>query len=116
MLKHAMSAASKAEIAGAFLSAKLGAPERMCLLEMGHPQPETPLEMDNTTAYGTLTKQLMPKLSKATDMRFLWLWDRANKNQFHLCWKKGEHNKADCFTKHHPAVHHKKARSFYLTD
>ena len=43
MLNHAMLVASESEIAGAFVNAKLAIPERVCLLEMGHPHPETPL-------------------------------------------------------------------------
>lgn len=55
----------------------------MCLLELNHPQPTTPLELDNTTAHGILTKTLIPKRSKAIDMRFFWLRDRNNQDQFH---------------------------------
>ena len=43
---------------------------RITLTEMGHPQPKTPVELDNATAFGMLTKQLVPKRSKAIDMRF----------------------------------------------
>ena len=89
-------------------------PERICLFEMGHPQPETPLEIDNTTSCGMLTQQLMHKRSKAIDMLFFWLRNRANQNQFHLHWKKGDTNKDDYFTKHHPASYHQKVRSIYL--
>ena len=109
-----MSAASESEIAGAFVNAKLAMPERVCLLEMGHPHPATPLDIDNTTTYGMLTKQLMPKRSKAIDMRFLWLSDRANQNQFHLYWKKVDTNKADYFTKHHQASYYQNPSSVYL--
>ena len=49
-------------------------------MEMGHVQPETPLEMDNTKTYGVLTKQLELKRSKAIDVRFYWLRDRNNQN------------------------------------
>ena len=37
ILKNTMSAASKSEIAIAFINTKLAIPERICLLEMGHP-------------------------------------------------------------------------------
>ena len=75
-------------------------------MEMAHIQPETPLEMDNTTAHGILTKQLAPNRSKVIDMRFYWLRDRNNKNQFHLHWKPGNENIADYYTNHHPLAHH----------
>ena len=88
ILKSVMSAASESEIAAAYVNAKLAVPIRICLLEMGHHQPATPLEIDNTTAYGILTKQLMPKRSKSIEMRFYWLRDRENQRQFQLYWKK----------------------------
>ena len=73
-----MLAASKSEIAAAFVNAKLGIPKYICLLKMGYPQPATPLEIDNTTTYGILTKQLIPKRSKAINMRFYWLRNHTN--------------------------------------
>ena len=83
-------------------------------MEMGHPQLKTPLELDNTTAFGILTKQLIPKRSKAIDMRFFWLRDRVNQNQFHLYWNKGDDNLADYFTKQHSAQHHKQMRKILM--
>jgi hypothetical protein len=37
---------------------------------MGHPQPRTPLQTDNTTAEGVITKKIQPKQMKAMDMQF----------------------------------------------
>jgi len=83
-------------------------------MELGHPQPRTPLEMDNTTAHSVLTRSLIPKRSKAIDMRFYWLRDRENQGQFLLYWDRGMCNLADYFTKHHSAAHHKKMRPMHL--
>jgi hypothetical protein len=57
---------------------------------------------------------LIPKRSKAIDMRFFWLRDRVNQNQFHLYWNKGDDNLADYFTKQHSAQHHKKMRKILM--
>ena len=84
ILRNVMGAASEAEIAGGYVNARMGVELRIMLMEMGHPQPSTPLELDNTTAVGILTKQLIPKRSKAIDMQFFWLRDRANQKQFNL--------------------------------
>ena len=94
-----MGAASESEIARGHANARIAVELHIMLMEMGHPQPKTPLELDNTTAFGTLTKQLVPKRSKAIDMRFFWLRDRTNQQQFHLHWNKGDDNLADYFTK-----------------
>ena len=114
ILRNIMSAASESEIAAAYVNAKDAVETRITLMEMGHPQPPTPLEIDNTTAVGILTKQLLPRRSKAIDMRFYWLRDRENQSQFNLYWSKGENNLADYFTKHHPAKHHEKMRRLYM--
>ena len=50
-------------------------PLRMALLEMGHPQKTTPLKTDNNMAHDVLTLKIIPKKSKAIDMRFFWLRD-----------------------------------------
>ena len=47
-------------------------------------------------------------------MRFYWIRDRVRQGQFRILWKKGILNKADYFTKHHPASHHQQIRSSYL--
>ena len=115
ILKPVVSAASEAEIAAGFVNARKAIPLRIALLEMGHPQQSTPLEMDNDTAFGVLTSRIVPKKSKAIDMRFYWLRDRENQKQFKLYWCKGENNLADYFTKHHTTPYHKKMRKIYLS-
>jgi hypothetical protein len=52
VLKHVMSLAAKAEIGAVFINAKEGAVLHTTLEEVGHPQPPTPMETDNTTATG----------------------------------------------------------------
>ena len=55
------------------------------------------------------------KRSKAIDMRFHWLKDRAtNKKQLAIRWVPGRENLADYPTKHHTAMHHKQVRPIYL--
>jgi hypothetical protein len=43
---------------------------------MGHKQPPTPLQTDNSTADGVINGKIQPKRTKAMDMRFHWLRDR----------------------------------------
>ena len=81
---------------------------------MGHPQPPTPIQIDNTTALGVVQNNVLKKL-KAMDMRFHWLRDRANQGQFRTHWRAGSTNLADYVTKHHAAIHHKTIRPVYLT-
>ena len=81
---------------------------------MGHPQPPTPMNTDNQTATGILNGTIKQKRSKAIDMRFYWLKDRAEQGQFDIKWVPGKYNLADYFTKHHPGSRHRKVRPIYL--
>ena len=56
-----MSSAPEAEIAAAFLTAKDAIPIRKALHEMGHTQPPTPIQTDNSTAHGFLNETIKQK-------------------------------------------------------
>ena len=70
------------EVAATFHNAKEALPFRATLAEMGHPQPPTPTEVDNGIAIGSLKRKMKQKRSKAFDMRFYWVRDKVNQNQF----------------------------------
>jgi hypothetical protein len=71
VFKHVMSSAAEAEIGAVFINAKEGAILRTTLEELGHPQPPTPIETDNTTATGYSNGTIKQKRTKAMDMRFI---------------------------------------------
>ena len=75
------SSAMETEVAATFYNAKEALTFRVTLAEMGHPQPPTPMEVDNETATGSLKSTMKQKRSKAVDMRFYWVRDSVNKNQ-----------------------------------
>ena len=84
ILKVVLASAAEAEMGGLFINAKHAVPQRHLLEEMGHPQPPTPIQTDNTTAYGIINNKIQPKATKAMDMRFHWLRDPESKKQFHI--------------------------------
>ena len=49
------------------------------LEEMGHPQPSTPIQVDNTTCDGILIIKIQLKRPKATGIRFYWVRDRVKR-------------------------------------
>ena len=114
IMRDVVSSAAEAELAALFHNGKEACPLRVCLEELGHPQPPTPIQSDNSTATGIANDTVKQKCSKAIDMRFYWIRDRVRQGQFHVYWKRGILNKADYFTKHHPAKHHQQIRSSYL--
>ena len=56
---------------------------------MGHPQSPAPIQTDNTTAEGVINNKIQPKRTKAMDMRFHWLCDREQQQQFRIYWRPG---------------------------
>ena len=114
ILKNVMASAAEAETAALFHNTQHGAMIRTILEEMGHPQPPTPVQTDNSTAVGLANGTIRQRKSKAMDMRFYWVQDRVKQGQFLVYWNKGSTNRGDYFTKHHPTSHHVKMRPTYL--
>jgi hypothetical protein len=81
VIKHVMSSAAEAEIGAVFINVKEGAVLRTTLEELGHIQPPTPMETDNTTATGYNNGKIKQKRTKAMDMRFYWIKDRVKQGQ-----------------------------------
>ena len=110
-----MSSAAEAELGALYINAREAVPLRILLEEMGHPQPKTPIQMDNSTALGVVTNTVQPKRIKSMDMRFHWLRDRAARKQFRWILRPGTLNLADYWTKHHCLAHHQSMRPEFLT-
>jgi len=115
IIKGVMSSAAEAELGAMYINARKAIEERIILQEIGHEQPATPIQVDNSTAEGIINKRVQPKRTKAMDMQFHWLRDRINQKQFRCYWRPGSTNYADYWTKHHPAAHHRNMRSIFLT-
>eukprot|EP00957_Ditylum_brightwellii_P180704 13766044-Ditylum_brightwellii.AAC.1 len=87
IIHYVVALASEAELAALFYNAREAVPLRVTLEEMGHPQPPTPLITDNITAHGLTTGAMIPKRSKAVNMRFHWLKCREAQQKFNIKWK-----------------------------
>jgi hypothetical protein len=96
-----MSSAAEAELGALFVNAKETVFIRQILTKMGHPQPRTPIQTDNTTAEAVVNNRIQPKRLKSMDMRIHWLKCREALGQFRIHWRPGKTNLADYFTKHH---------------
>ena len=84
IINTVMSSAAEAEISATFRNAKDALPIRTTLEEFGHPQPTTPMQVDNTTLVGFANNTIKQKRSKAIDMRFYWIRDCTHQGQFNI--------------------------------
>ena len=109
-----MASVAEAEYGSCFHNGQKAAPMRVTLAEPGHPQPATPIQVDNSCAAGIANNEMKQKRSKAMDMRFHWIRDRINQGHYIVYWRPGYKNKADYYTKHHPPAHHRHVRYDYL--
>jgi hypothetical protein len=114
IMRNVMASAAEAEVGATFRCGQEGCPIRTTLQELGHPQPATPIQTDNKCAEGIINGTVKQRRSKAIDMRFYWIQDRAAQGQFLIHWKPGIENLADYFTKHHAPAHHQRMRPIYL--
>ena len=108
IMKNVMSSAAEAEIGSTFLSAKDTLPLRVCLEEMVHNQAPTPIQVDNTTAVGFANSRIKQKATKTINMRFYWIRDQVNQNEFLIYWGPGAGSYVDYVSKHHLPKHHQK--------
>ncbi len=115
IIKNVMSLAAEVELGALYLNAKEAMYLQQMLIKMGHQQPLTPIQTDNTTAEGVINNKIQPKHTKAMDMCFHWLRDREQQNQFQIYWRPGGANLADYWTKHHAPTHHVNVQAEFLT-
>ena len=115
-LKHVVTSAAEAEVSALFHNAKTTIPLRRILIALGHPQPPTPIKVDNTTATSFVHNNITQKRSKSWDMRHHWLRDPPTKQQIMAYWDKGPNNWGDYFTKTHTTAYHRTQRPNYIKD
>jgi hypothetical protein len=108
IIKHVMSSAAEAEAeaetGAVFLNAKEATILRTTLEEMGHPQPSTRLQTDNTTTTRYSNDRIKQRCTRAMDMLFHWVKDRVKQGQFHVYWGSVYQHLVDYFTKHHSYI------------
>ena len=87
IIKGVMSSSAEAETGGLYINARKAVEERSILEEI--------IQTNNSTAEGIVNNHVQPKCTKAMDMRFHWLRDRANQKQFRFYWRPGTTNRGD---------------------
>jgi hypothetical protein len=113
---NGMASEIEAEFGALFHNARDNVYLHTALMEMGHPQPATPLQIDNACAEGISNKTVKQGCSKAIDMIFYCISDIMKQVQFLDYWAPGTDNLANNFTKHHSPAHQKLMRSRCLLE
>ena len=114
IMKMVLSTAAEAEFDALFHNTKEATPLRTTLDELGHPQPLTPILVNNSTAVGLANNMVTQNRSCAIDMCFYWVRDHVDQNEFHVYWAPAHLNLADYFTKHHTPSHHRQMRKYFV--
>ena len=114
IIKHVVTSPTESELSAPYIMAREAVYIRIILEELGHKQPPTPLQTDNSTADVVCNVIVNPKRTKTMDMRFHWLRDRECQQKIKIYWVPGKSNYADYWTKHHPEKHHKNTRKEFM--
>ena len=106
-----MSSAAKNELEALYINCREAVPARHTIIAMGHPQPPTPIQTNNTTALGVVNNIIASRKTKAMGMRFYWLICQKSQQQLRHYWQPRLTNNGDYVTKHQVAVHHRAMRT-----
>ena len=80
IIKAVVSSTEEAELGALFINCREAIPARHALKAMGHEQPPTPMQTDNTTTHGVVIKNIASKRLKYMDMKLHWLRCRISQN------------------------------------
>ena len=114
ILQFVATSAAVAELGALFLNAKEAKIMRITLEELGHPQPPTPIHINNSTTVGIVNNAIKRQKSRSMEMRYFWLLDGKIQKLFDFQYHPGFENLADYPSKSHPGSHHQSVRPFYL--
>jgi hypothetical protein len=114
ILKLVAASAAEAELGALFLNAQEAKALRLTLAERGHPQPPTPIHINNTTAVGIVNNTIKRQRSRLMEIRYFWLLDGKTQKYFKFHYQPGQENLGDYPSKHHTANIHQHVRPYYV--
>jgi hypothetical protein len=104
--KLVVASAAEAELGALFLNAQGAKVIWLVLEELGHPQPSTPIHIDNTTTVGIVNNTIKQQHLRALEMRYFCLLDGEAQQLFRFYCQPGQENLGDYPSKHHTADIH----------
>ena len=87
---------------------------RLTLSKLGHPHPQNPIHIDNTTAAVIVNNTIKRQRSRAMEMRYFWLLDQEKNKYFKFYYQPGQENLVDYPSKAHTGTINTHVRPYYL--
>ena len=115
IIKAVTSSAAEERIGALYINSCASTPTCHTLKEMGHPQPPTSIQTDNSALLGVVTNTMQHKQTKTMYMRFHWLRCRTLQRQSCTYCHTRPTNKGGYVPKYHAAAHHHIVHSDFLT-
>ena len=82
ILRFVVSLAAEAELGALLLNAREEKIIRITLHKLGHPQPPTPIHVDNTMVKGIFNNTIKRQRSRSMEIRYFWLLDGEAQKRF----------------------------------
>jgi len=105
--------AADTELGALFMNIKEGRIICLTLAEIGHPQPPTPINVDNTTAVGIKNDTIKKQRSKSFKMRYFYACDQVKVGNFDVQHQPDAENIGDYPSKNLHAPHHQHVCPLY---
>ncbi len=112
ILKLVAASAAETKLGALFLNAQKAKVFRLILAELGHPQPPTPIHIDNTTTVGIVNNTINHQQSRLMEMWYFWLLDGETQQYFKFYYQPGLENLGDYPSKHHTADVHQHVQPY----
>jgi hypothetical protein len=114
ILKLVAALAAEAEYGALFLNTQEAKVLQLALLELSHPQPSTPIHINNTTTLGIVKNSIKRQRSRAMEMQYFWLLDGKTQKYFKFYYQPSQENLGNYPSKHHTANTHQRVRPYYV--
>ena len=106
IMSNVMGSAAESEIGAAYINGQESVLILTLLIELGHPHPATPIQVNNSTSDGFANDTIKQKILKVINMRFYWIRYCTRQGQFLIYWQPSITNLGDYHTKHNSPAHH----------
>eukprot|EP00804_Cyclotella_cryptica_P026022 CCRYP_018184-RA/>CCRYP_018184-RA protein AED:0.09 eAED:0.06 QI:0/0/0/1/0/0/4/0/369 len=111
IIKAILSSTAEAELGDLYINSQQAIPLWQLLEEMGHPQPLTPIQIDNSTAHQHYSTQRHESHGHEIPSAQMQSQPKTIPNLL----ASGINQLGDYVTKHHPGIHHQTMHPIYLT-